>query len=316
MKLYFASAIGREFNHPRRQKELRNRIVPFMCDEGDGTRNRYFNNPEFNVIIDQGMTFTWNRGITVDCASYTKFCLEHFDSAELIYSPVVRPGRPGLAKISLDEINRAAAKNFENYEYMLDSGIPAARLAYTFHQGEDKKWLKQAVNRAAHIALFPYFGDERSKIQAIEWLHECMTYALDKRHRPIAKLHGITNNFNIMKLFPWETVYYTNYDIHGGHGNIYVPRKHRGSFDYSSVNPELINVESVGGLSGMERNLVEEYLGEVGVALGEVGGEVGACNSRPIRQFLNAYYINMFAKTVGDITYQKDRPVTIFGDDF
>jgi len=265
------------------------------------------------VIIDSGMPLVWREDQNVTIDDYTEFCLQNLQSAELVYSLSRRPGRPGQTNITSKEVEESASRNSENYEYMVKKGIPAARLIYAFHQGEPFNWLKQAVNNTKHIALFPYFADEREKRGAIEWLHECMSCVLDKHGRPIIDLHSLANSFKIMKLFPWSTVYLTNWEFPGGaSGKIYIPLEKQGVYDYSSTRPNLIHVSEFDSLSPHIKRVVINYLESLSIPLGLSESEKGACNSRGVRQFLNTRYINMFAKTIGDVAYRDDRTKGLF----
>ena len=291
MKAYFAGALGFEFNHPRLQAEVRNRLLSYHYMKGN-LNQRFYNYPDEigpdgnlapghrdrynNIIVDSGAFSVWNKGDTIDLDKYIEYCLKYNSKVDYVVNLDVIPATPGDKKPSPEEVERSASKGYDNYNYMISKGVPKEKLIHVFHQGESYHWLTKMVHedKMEYIGLSP--ANDRTTKEKVEWLHECMPYVTDSEGRAIVKFHGFAvTSFKLMSLFPWYSVDSATWGIAAGLGRVFLPRKRDGVWDYSSTRPEIFAISQVKSHkthlahhAKIVRNVYEEYFTDLGLKMG------------------------------------------------
>jgi hypothetical protein len=276
MKMYFAGALGFEFNHEPLLNELHNRLLSYHYMKGNLNTRYYekFRHHYDNIVVDSGAFSVWNRGDVIDLEKYIDYCLEHLDKVDYVVNLDVIPATPGQKMIPPEEIERSASKGYENYFRMIERGVPKEKLIHVFHQNEDFKWLERMVKEMDYIGLSP--ANDRTTREKIIWLEDCMPYVTDKEGHATVKFHGFAvTSFKLMKKFPWHSVDSATWGIAAGLGRVFIPRKAKVGWNFGAMSPLIFAISQVRGhtqhVTHLGKNIrknVEEYLSELGLKLG------------------------------------------------
>lgn len=173
------------------------------------------------------------------------------------------------------------------------------------HFGTDVKWLKLYVERGHdYIALGGLVGKTGRKSSRL-WIDKCFDCVCDSDGLPLIKLHGFgVTSFSLMRLYPWYSVDSTSWIRSASFGNVYLPKRLGGEWDFTR-NPWIITVsdESKGPRKGdyhistatkSVRTLVSSWLDHVGTTIEQVTSKRGF----RFRTLANVRYFREFAKNV------------------
>ena len=243
MKIYFAGALGVEFDFSPLRKEIRNRLVSFYYMNGS-LSEKYFHasQEEYDsIIVDSGAFSAWNKGVFIDIEEYMRFCMKNIRADYFVNLDVI-PASPGEKLIPLKETERSAEEGFKNYK-KLKKYIPEKKLIHVFHQNEDFKWLKRMVDSMDYIGLSP--ANDRTTREKVMWLDKCMEYILSNKGFPKIKFHGFAvTSLPLMKRYPWYSVDSSTWAVLAGGGGVYIPLNKKNSWEYS-YSPMIVHMSSV-----------------------------------------------------------------------
>lgn len=187
-----------------------------------------------DVLLDSGAFSAWNSGTEIDLDLYIQYCLDNLTNFEYFVNLDCLPGSPNKP-VTQAMIRSSASQGWSNYLRMVNAGVPKDRLIHVFHQGEDFKWLTRIIDKGVpYIGLSP--ANDKSTIDKMRWLDECMIYATDDDGMPLAKYHGFAvTGFKMMARYPWFSVDSATWTFIAAYGGIIVPRMKNGTWDYNTT---------------------------------------------------------------------------------
>lgn len=159
-----------------------------------------------NIMIDSGAYTAWTKDINLDVDSYINW-INKWNKYVTTFGQVdVIPPK----KATRQEIDDCCKKTWNNYLYMKDRMISPEKLLYTFHYGEDFKWLKQALeyrdsngNPIEYMAIGGLVG--RSSKQRTNFLDRCFEIIKHSSNSNI-KVHGFgVSSEKLWNKYPFES---------------------------------------------------------------------------------------------------------------
>lgn len=158
------------------------------------------------LFIDSGAFSMWTKGVEVDVDEYIKWINKRAKYIDLYGQVDAIPGnRTGVP--TMEEVREAAQKTWENYLYMRPKMKKPEGLLYTFHVGEPKEFLKQALEwtdeKGKHIPYIALGGmvGKPAKVRR-NFLRMCFDI-IKKSSNPNVKVHafGMTSR-DLLAEFP------------------------------------------------------------------------------------------------------------------
>lgn len=229
------------------------------------------------LMLDSGAFSVWTKGVTIDLDEYTDFCLAHPQVSYYVSLDVI-PGRFGMKQTLRGGTEESCRQGWNNYRKMLDAGVPKKKLIPVFHQHDDVKWLDKYLDFGV-----PYIGvspaNDCTTGGKLSWLRSLRPLLFDGAGRPLVRTHGFAvTSYRLMQCWEWYSVDSATWQWRGSLGEIWLPRKTRGEFDYSksptiiAVSPRspsrrLHNRHST-TLSPLIREDMDRYLTSVGLEMG------------------------------------------------
>lgn len=194
---------------------------------GDKTaiKRRFERNPEGKLFIDSGAFTAWTRGAKIDVDEYISWLNENKERIYLAGQVDVIAGERNR-RATLEEQAEASRLTWENYLYMRERLDNPDVVVYTFHIGEDFKWLKQALawKDPKTGKGFPYMalGGTVGKPMPdkINWFRKVFQI-VEKSDNPNVKIHafGMTS-LRVLKMFPFASADSTGWIMTGSNGGI------------------------------------------------------------------------------------------------
>ena len=177
------------------------------------------------LFIDSGAYTCWTKGITIDIDEHIQYLNSISDNVECYASLDVIPGKPGTATVPThQESVEASDKSWDNYLYMRSRIKHPDKLLYTFHIGEDYKYLKKALEYTDNLGKVGYLGlggvVGKTDSDIIEFLDTCFDI-IQHSSNPYIRVHtfGMTR-FNTLTQFPIYSTDSTSYIQKGAFGSI------------------------------------------------------------------------------------------------
>lgn len=213
MNIYLAGCEGVEFNKPELIPLLsKNRLVSFFYLKSDRLRNLY-TSPEYNIMLDSGAfsAFTLKKKIRI--VDYIRF-IKSQETIKVYYN--------------LDVIGDERL-TWRNQNHMEAAGLHPLPV---FHMGESFESLRKCLE-------YDYFaigglvgGDARS---LCKWLDKVFKFI---GPNPRNKIHalGVTSDL-VLRRYPWFSCDSTSWLVVSAMGKILIPKKKKGEFDFSEINP-------------------------------------------------------------------------------
>ena len=182
------------------------------------------------LFIDSGAFSAWTQGKVIDVDEYIQWINDRADYIDLYGQIDVIPGdRSSGAVASVEEVNEAAQKTWENYLYMRPKMKKPEGLLYTFHVGEPIEYLQRALewvdengNHIPYIALGGMVGKPRDVRD--RFLDKCFL-TIEKSSNPNVKVHafGMTDRILLTK-YPIASADSTSWIMTGATGSIMTDR--------------------------------------------------------------------------------------------
>jgi hypothetical protein len=228
---------------------------------------------------------------------YVKLILDHPEVSQ-VYANIDVIGSPKLT--------------WQNQQLLESKGLKPVPVV---HFGTSMKWLHHYIDRGyTYIGLGGLVGGKvggsASKDKA-RWIKECFQIACPApKYQPVIKFHGFgVSTWKIIRKYPWYSVDSAAWAKLGAFGNIMVPRKRRGAWDFSG-GEEIVctSKESPSRnkpdahyftMSQAEKRHVMDWLEEVCVPLGKIAKsgetiEEGVLTSGYLRRIAVLYTCEIF----------------------
>lgn len=176
------------------------------------------------LFIDSGAYSMWTRGISIDVDEYINWLNERADYLDLFGQVDAIPGtKEGGATYT--EVKEAAQKTWENYLYMHSRLKNPKGLLYTFHVGEPKEFLIQALNwtdeNGEHIPYIALGGMVGKTAQTRENFLDMCFDIIKHSPNPNVKVHafGMTSK-DLLSKFPITSADSTSWIMTAATGSI------------------------------------------------------------------------------------------------
>lgn len=159
-----------------------------------------------NIMIDSGAFTAWSKDINLDPDKYLEW-INKWDKYVTLFGQIdVIPPKSA----NRQQVEECCKKTWDNYLYMRERMKSPEKLLYTFHYGEDFKWLKQALEYRdgagkpiEYMALGGLVG--RSTKQRIAFLDKCFNI-IQNSSNPNIKVHGFgVSSEKLWRRYPFES---------------------------------------------------------------------------------------------------------------
>lgn len=158
------------------------------------------------IMIDSGAFTAWSKDIEIDVDKYIDW-INKWDKDVTLFGQIdIIPPK----KANKQEIDECCKKTWDNYLYMREKMISPKKLLYTFHYGENFKWLIQALdyrdNNGKPIEYMAFGGlVGRSTEQRMDFLNKCFEI-IKQSSNPNIKVHGFgVSSEKLWKKYPFES---------------------------------------------------------------------------------------------------------------
>ena len=201
----------------------------YLKDLSDEKIQDGFNMTKGNIMIDSGAFTAWTKDIEINVDTYINW-INKWNKYVTTFGQIdVIPPK----NATREQLNDCCQRTWNNYLYMTDNVICPKKILYTFHFGENFKWLKQALEYRdsngkpiEYMALGGLVG--RSTKQRINFLNKCFDI-IKHSSNPNIKVHGFgVSSEQLWKKYPFESCdsfspgMKTNYEIAKNNPNMIV----------------------------------------------------------------------------------------------
>jgi hypothetical protein len=229
--------------------------------------------------------------------AYVKFVKEHDVSVDL-HANVDVIGNPELT--------------WRNQRWLEKKGLVPVPVV---HYKTDLRWLRHYMDKGYKLIGLGGLVGSTAEDSCKGWIDRCFDLVCDQPSRlPQVRLHGFgVTSYKLMLRYPWWSVDSTSWTKIGAYGGIMVPHKRRGQFIFDE-QPYLIKVSSEAKetkklgqhyltLTRAERDIVKEWLDEIGIPLGAINskGEVteyGVITRHIERRAANCLYFHRMQQSL------------------
>lgn len=300
--IYFAGSQNKEADTLINKKSFP-RLFSYYNDK-KGINDFFKENAFSKLFIDSGAFTAWTKGVKINVDEYINFLNEHYDRIYLAGQVDIIAGTPDSVPTAQQQYE-ASVGTWENYLYMRERLKNPDVLLYTFHIGEDFKFLKQALEwRDSNGNPFPYMAlggtVGKTSPQKIEWFNKCWKIIKNSSH-PNVKVHafGMTS-LKILENFPFTSADSTSWiltsamgSIYSKFGNIFVSSNRKNDPTHYSHLPEEYKKQ------------LTEHITSLGYSMEQLEIDYKA------RSCYNILYLNEWSKTYNPV-YKNDRKKSLF----
>ena len=254
------------------------------------------------LFIDSGAYSMWTKGVTINVDEYINWLNERADYLDLFGQVDAIPGtKEGGA--TQKEVRDAAQKTWENYLYMRSKLKKPEGLLYTFHVGEPKEFLEQALEwtdeNGKHIPYIALGGMVGKTAQTRRHFMEMCFKIIRNSSNPNVKVHafGMTSK-DLLGEFPVTSADSTSWIMTAANGGIMT--------DVGVVTVSSNRINEPTHYSHLPADLLQEFekeVGEFGFTLEELA------NERNKRVIHNARYMK---DRISKIVYKPTGRRTLF----
>lgn len=177
------------------------------------------------LFVDSGAFSMWTRGVDVDVDKYIEWINERAEYIDLYGQVDAIPGDRTGGLPTQEQVKEAAQKTWDNYLYMRPKMKNPKGLLYTFHVGEPKEFLENALEwtdetgeHIPYIALGGMVG-KSSSIRK-NFLDMCFT-VIKNSSNPNVKVHafGMTSK-DLLSQYPITSADSTSWIMTAANGGI------------------------------------------------------------------------------------------------
>lgn len=179
------------------------------------------------LFVDSGAYTCWTKGTSIDIDEYIDYLNSISDDVECYASLDVIPGIAGSSYIpTFEEADKASQDSWNNYLYMRQRVKHPEKLLYTFHMGEDPKYLIRALSYHDSLGPIGYLGlggvVGKTDTDIESFLYECFDIIKNSKV-PNVRVHtfGMTR-FKLLTKFPIYSTDSTSYIQKGAFGAIMI----------------------------------------------------------------------------------------------
>lgn len=183
------------------------------------------NNVSGKLFIDSGAFTAWTKGVTINVEEYVQY-INNITEYLTLFGQVDTIAGTLDTVPTLKEQEEASIKTWENYLYMYTHLKEPDKCVYTFHIGENYKYLKQALewknSKGEHFKYMALGGTVGKPVQdKINWFKKVWTI-IKSSSNPNVKVHafGMTS-FDVLKQFPFTSADSTSWIMTGSTGSIF-----------------------------------------------------------------------------------------------
>lgn len=179
-------------------------------------------------ILDSGAFSAWTVGKSIDIDHYIAFIKAHIEHIDYYVNLDVIPGAFGRTP-DAEEVERSAAKSWENMLYMEQEGLKPIPV---FHMGEQFRWLRMMMEHGCpYIGISP--ANDRPTQSKRIWLDRVFHEITDSEGWPLVKTHafGVTA-LDLLLRYPWFSADSTTWIMLGARGSILLPVWDNGKWNF------------------------------------------------------------------------------------
>lgn len=178
----------------------------YLKDFNDSIIEDSFKMNKGNIMIDSGAFTAWSKDIELDVDNYLNW-INKWDKYITLFGQIdVIPDKEATRA----EIDECCKKTWNNYLYMTKKMKNPKKLLYTFHFGEDYKWLRKALEYKdkngkpmEYMALGGLVGKSTKKREI--FLKQCFDI-IKTSSNPNIKVHGFgVSSEKLWREFPFES---------------------------------------------------------------------------------------------------------------
>ena len=247
--IYFAGSQCKESDELIAQKGLC-RLFSYYNDKS-ALLKRFEQKIPGKLFIDSGAFTAWTKGISIDVDTYIDYLNKYSEYITLAGQVDTIAGTPDTIPTA-EQQEEASIATWENYLYMYEKLNKPEMLVYTFHIGENFKYLKQALewkdSNGKHFEYMALGGTVGKPVNMkIEWFKQCWEI-IKSSSNPNVKVHafGMTS-LKVLENFPFTSADATSWIMTGSNGGIftkygtlYVSNKRTSEKEHYSHLPENI----------------------------------------------------------------------------
>lgn len=195
------------------------RLYSYLNDKKN-LADRFARNAKGKLIVDSGAFTAWTKGAQLNVDEYINWLNANKEHIYLAGQVDSIPGKFRQTP-TVQEVEEAAQKTYDNYWYMRERLDNPDMLLYTFHVGEPFRFLEQVLQHPGikYIALGGMVGkNEKTKENFSQRCFEI----IQKSKNPNVKVHafGVTTP-SILQKFPFASGDSTGWIMTGSSGQIY-----------------------------------------------------------------------------------------------
>lgn len=227
------------------------------------------------IMLDSGAFTSWTKGVKIDLEEYISFC-ESFPDIDYYVNLDVISGSPDQKHTpTRDEVEACCIEGWSNYRRMIDR-LPKHKVIPVFHKQDDVKWLDRFLNFGC---IYLGIGGLATSRQGRETYLTSLRRSLFKNGKPIVKLHGFAlTSHDLMNMWQWHSVDSSTWQRMATWGQIWIPRKSQGAYDFGK-SPTRVAVTPSSGYRGQWQHhaasmsplileMVKEYLSHLKIPMG------------------------------------------------
>lgn len=228
------------------------------------------------LMLDSGAFSVWNSGSTIDFEEYISFCKRRPHCSYYVNLDVI-PGVPGNKRsLTKDSIEASCKAGWQNYRRMIEK-LPMDKVIPVYHQNDPIRWLdKYLAFGVKYIGISP--ANDNATSGKLKWM-STLRKTLFSNGEPVVRTHGFAvTSYDLMRYWQWHSVDSASWKLTAAWGQIYIPRKTAGRYDYTkpplqvAVSPNSPSLGKrqfhLGNLTPTVRTMVEEYLDHTSIASG------------------------------------------------
>lgn len=235
---------------------------------------QWFSTPEFRQYLDEYAAFIQKH----------KNGIDFYANVDVIYNP----------KLSWWSLKYLEEKHGLN-------PVPV------IHQGTSLKWVHRYLDAGYTFLGLGGMAWRAEKLKCLDWLNSVFSILCNTPDRlPIVKTHGFAiTSFSMLVRYPWYSVDSSTWQKAGSFGQIIVPKRDGGKFNYirgpyriavSDISPHhKVKGQAITNISKAERQVIDQWIEFTGIPLGKTAAdgtviEVGLANNPYARHAANKIY--------------------------
>lgn len=194
------------------------------------------------IILDSGAYSALTRGVEIDVHEYADFYEGVRDHVDVVVNLDVIP-----RSMARNEVEEAAKQSRRNLLALWKRDVPALPV---YHIGESKRWLDWMMTESFYIGLGGIAKVRPSARR--QWLKDVFNHIGGRGFEHVS-VHGFGMTSSVtMFEFPWSSVDSNRWVFLGAGGQIAVPVRSKGRWDFSRSPFEVIMSDRTGPVKGSQ----------------------------------------------------------------